>query len=190
MLIDRRIAAIASLVLLAACSISPPDSGLKCPDGRCPSGQSCVRGVERERSPDAGWPSSKDAGARDAGKDVDAALRPSKMCGDGCSGDTPVCVDGMCVECATGTRLCDGDTPVVCAADHRKQRQAACSGDAPICNNGVCRDIRLRGGLVTTEPVLRSTSGMRLVDQSLTRTAAKCLDLDGQRVCLHGGLEP
>ena len=184
--IDRRIAIVASLVLLAACSISPPDSGLKCPDGRCPSGQYCVRGVcSIER--DGGWPGPRE---KDAGKEVDASLRPNKMCGDGCSGDTPVCVDGVCVECETGARSCDGDTPVVCAADHRRQRQAACSGDAPICNNGVCRDIRLRGGLVSTEPALRSNAGIRLVDQTLTRTAAKCLDLDGQRMCLHGGLEP
>lgn len=189
-LIDRRIAAIASLVLLAACSISPPDSGLKCPDGRCPSGQYCVRGicgVERELPNDAGWPEPRD---KDAGNEIDAAVRANKMCANGCSGDTPACVDGMCVECETGTRLCDGDTPVVCNADHRRQRQAACSGDAPICNNGVCRDIRLRGGLVTHESLLRSQAGMRLVDQSLTRTAAKCLELDAQRVCLHGGLEP
>jgi hypothetical protein len=146
--------------------------------------------MERELTQDAGWSGQRDAGAKDAGKEGDAAARPNKLCGDGCSGDTPVCVDGLCVECETGARLCDGDTPVVCDDDHHKQRQAACKGETPICNNGVCRDMRLRGGLVIIEPTLRSQDGTRLVDQSLTRTAAKCLELDGQRVCLHGGLEP
>ncbi len=62
---------------------------------------------------------------------------------DTCSGATPVCADGKCVVCETGTQRCSGKTPEACVAE-AWQAKTACSGDVTsTCAGGDCLDARI-----------------------------------------------
>jgi hypothetical protein len=55
-----------------------------------------------------------------------------------CSGNSPICLGGQCVECNLGDKRCNGSTPQGCSPQHTWQDAPACSGDTPICTNGTC----------------------------------------------------
>lgn len=182
----------AALLMIAGCTISPPENVFRCPDGECPAGQVCdvdriCRTQPLAALPDASLPTRPDTGVPVR---EDSGTSPAKLCEGGCSGDKPICANGMCVACEPDTRSCEGDTPVLCSATGEKQRQDPCGGDKPVCNNGVCGALRLRGGLGAAGPLLKSSDGVRLVEHTLTRAGEQCADIQGKRICLRGGIEP
>ena len=184
----RRIA-IAMLFVSAACTISPPDNVFRCTDTKCPGGQTCDRDRICRTQP---------LPAPDAGPDVvnqpqaGTGTGTLDMCGGDCPAEEPVCVNSVCKECAPLKHLdCVGDRPVECTPEGTKQLKDECGGDKPVCNNGICGSLRLRGGLGAAGLLPAAAQGVRLVEHTLTRTGAEqCGDIQGTRVCVHGGLQP
>jgi hypothetical protein len=61
--------------------------------------------------------------------------------GGACSGDTPVCLDGRCVECQPNgnpTECRDANTPQYCNAQGQWQDHTDCTGSDPFCLDGDC----------------------------------------------------
>lgn len=184
--------ALATLIITAACTISPPDGVFRCNDGKCPDGQTCdfdrICRAQPSAAPDAGPVKPPDSGIAVA---PDTGVSTEDVCGGSCPQDAPVCVDGLCKECdPRSADECEGDRPRVCTDEGKKQLQDACSGDKPICNSGVCSALRLRGGLGAAGPLPKPSAGIRLIEHTLTRTAEQCTEIGTERVCLRGGLQP
>jgi sulfatase modifying factor 1 len=56
-----------------------------------------------------------------------------------CSGSTPVCLNGACVQCGSGQMWCSSSAqPQTCDSSGTWQNATACSGSTPLCSSGVC----------------------------------------------------
>lgn len=105
------------LYLVAGCESEP---SIACSvDDQCLSGQTCADGFCRAPStlsmPDAAGGSRDDDAMLDGSTMPDAP--PPTTCTPACSGGTPYCDNGQCVQCTAGTQ---------------------CPLTAPICSNHVC----------------------------------------------------
>jgi hypothetical protein len=137
-------------------------------------------------------------GTRDAGGSGGTGGAPAVdggiACDPTCSGDTPVCNNGTCGACLTGSAQCAaGDTPELCVTGAWVP-QAPCSGTSPACSNGTCGSVRMSGGIITVgNAVLSAGSGssaIRLVDHGLEYTGRICGMVKMNQVCVTGGVRP
>jgi hypothetical protein len=112
-------------------------------------------------------------------------------CTPACSDPTPVCDNGRCVACESGSAKCDGDAPVVCTAG-QWQIQPACSGDKPVCTNGVCAGARGSGSLGTVRDgvLAPATGAVRLVDHGFEIMPRTCATAGAGSVCVRGRITP
>ncbi|MGC4092731.1 MAG: hypothetical protein QM756_33590 [Polyangiaceae bacterium] len=109
-------------------------------------------------------------------------------CDPVCGGATPLCSDGVCVECITGSVKCQGDTPVACVAS-TWVLGAPCTGSAAACSNGVCAAARLRGGIVDVAPLPAPATGLRLRGATLNTVQPTCGVVAGQPLCVRGAVQ-
>lgn len=126
-----------------------------------------------------------------AGDGGTAGTGGTSGCSPACAEPTPVCDNGRCVTCQSGSAKCEGDVPVVCTAG-QWQTQPVCSGDRPVCTNGVCAGARGTGSLTTVrDGVLAPVSGnVRLVDHGFELLPRTCGAGDAGNVCVKGRIAP
>jgi len=161
----RALAALLFTFVWQACHADPADGVYTCDhDADCPPHQGC------------------DSTAHVCFKHI----ARSESCSKACPEATPVCENGQCVECASGSGRCDGDSPVTCEDGHW-QKQPACGGEAVACSGGVCSSARLTGTLVQTAGDLR-TAEIRLVDARLDGPTLSCGSVKGEQTCVVGAL--
>jgi hypothetical protein len=128
--------------------------------------------------PEAGTP-----GVPSGGTDSEPECDPA--CGD----DTPLCEDGRCVACRAGTERCGADeTPERCENGEWVQGDS-CGGNRPVCSNGTCVAFRLQGGLVSVGAASADGS-IRLVDHGFEMLPTLCAEVNGETVCVSGGVRP
>jgi hypothetical protein len=111
-------------------------------------------------------------------------------CDPACGGDTPFCQDGQCVECRQDTPTSCGpnDTPRVCE-NGTWVLGTPCGGATPVCAGGVCAPVALVGGLTSTG--LTGASGLvHLVDHGFEGLKPVCADVNGERICVSGSIQP
>jgi hypothetical protein len=115
---------------------------------------------------------------------------PSSACHPACSGATPVCSGGSCVECMNGDGRCAvGDVPEICEGG-KWAKKPACGGSTPVCSNGKCGAVRLSGAMVTVGDAVLSSTKIRLVNHGLEYEPLACGMVKGSEVCVTGGLQP
>lgn len=109
-------------------------------------------------------------------------------CTPGCSADTPVCVMGECVECATdGERRCADSVQTQVCVDNRWQDANVCIGDTGVCTgDGVCAAFRVSGGLVSVS-ASSGRGGLRLRDHGFEYTSRACATVGNGQMCVTGG---
>ncbi len=120
---------------------------------------------------------------------IDEALDCNEpvTCTPSCSGDTPVCVMGQCVECATDTGRCADSVQTQVCVDNRWHDANVCSGDTGACTgDGVCAAFRVSGGLVTLGSTPSGTT-LRLRDHGFEYTARTCATVGNGQMCVTGG---
>lgn len=113
----------------------------------------------------------------------------STGCAPPCSGGTPVCEMGMCVQCLSGAGMCAANRPSKCVSGTWVPGEP-CTGQTPACSNGVCAAARLTGGIVTVATGVLTAGNVRLVDHGLEYTATTCGMIAGKEVCVVGGIRP
>ena len=129
-------------------------------------------------------------GSKDSGSSGACAMDGGAGCSLACSGNTPVCENGICVECETGSARCGtSDTPEVCQNGAWVQ-QPRCKGAAPTCSFGVCGNAVVAGGTVTVEDGVLSAASFHLVEHGFEFSPTTCGTIVGQKVCVTGGLRP
>lgn len=107
-------------------------------------------------------------------------------CDPACPSQTPICAEGVCVECMEVSKRCAGGTPQECQGGAWVSL-AACPVDAPACTNGVCALARTTGGLVTVQSGA-GAGDIRLRDHGFEFLPRACADVAGVTVCVSGGL--
>lgn len=107
-----------------------------------------------------------------------------------CSGRTPVCENGVCVECASDStpRCIENETPQQCV-NNKWVSEPACSGNRPVCARGECASARLVGGLLSVGASSESGS-IRLVDHGFEEPPRTCGTLNDESICVIGGIRP
>lgn len=100
-----------------------------------------------------------------------------------CSGETPLCDDGLCVACLEGQRRCDPQgLPQLCSPQQTWLNQTACvAGET--CSNGICTSLVVRGGFSSSK---RTESAELRVRGGFVQNKKTC----GSDVCVYGGFRP
>lgn len=168
--------------------------------GRSSGGRSANRGGgdSTENGGSFGGGTEVDAGAPNGGThsggstaepSAGAATTPD-ACSPSCSGDTPLCENGACVACLTGTSpRCSSDgRPEFCSAGAWVP-QERCFGAEAACSVGKCAQPVLVGGIVSvTQSQGRGATLIR--DQTFELAAPQCTRVGAGTVCVTGNLLP
>ena len=94
-------------------------------------------------------------------------------CGMACTGTTPDCVNGTCVECTSGVQCAAGNTPQTCTGNQWVS-QTPCSGASPVCYNGGCVACTSGTQCDSTNTMVQTCSGDQWVTLAMCSSSEIC----------------